>query len=232
MFRQATLGSSGALTPLVVRRNPFSVYRRPWSLASIWHYAFPHWGLSRDVNVWRMRNLPHVLAGVWRLWIGSVLKLPMLGSALFIRVRRGGNYGWEEYGIASFRVVTTAGVNFLASAFDNTVEPEILKYHGYGTGGGAEAIGDTALTTELNTEYNPNGTRPTGSQAHATNTYTTVGTLTPDTGSPAVTEHGVFSQAATGGTLWDRSLFAAVNLVAANGDSLQTTYVLTLTAGG
>jgi hypothetical protein len=48
-----------------------------------------------------------------------------------------------------------------------------------------------------------------------------------------VTEHGIFMQAATGGgTLWDRSVFAAINLTGANGDGLQSTYVLTCTAGG
>ena len=61
-------------------------------------------------------------------------------------------------------------------------------------------------------------------------TYTTVGTLTADA-AIACTEHGIFSQAATGGgTLFDRSVFAVVNL--ANGDSLQATYVWTANAGG
>jgi hypothetical protein len=137
-----------------------------------------------------------------------------------------------DYGLAGRRVVTDAGVAFLASAFDNTVEPEILKYHGFGTGTTAEAAGQTALVTELTTEYATDNTRPTGSQAHSSNTYTTVGTLSPDSGGTlAITEHGIFSQAAnSGGTLWDRTKFTAVNLVAGS-DSLQATYVLTLPSG-
>jgi hypothetical protein len=138
-----------------------------------------------------------------------------------------------DYGLLGRRVVTDAGVAFLASAFDNTVEPEILKYHGFGTGTTAEAAGQTTLVTELTTEYATDNTRPTGSQAHSSNTYTTVGTLSPDSGGTlAITEHGIFSQAAnSGGTLWDRTKFAAVNLVAGS-DSLQATYVLTLPSAG
>jgi hypothetical protein len=42
-----------------------------------------------------------------------------------------------------------------------------------------------------------------------------------------VTEWGLLSQAATGGgSLFDRQVFSALNL--ANGDSLQTTYDLTI----
>jgi hypothetical protein len=109
-----------------------------------------------------------------------------------------------------------------------------MKFHGIGTGTTAEAIGDTALVTELTTEYNPNSTRATGSQTEAAaNIYQTVGTNTLDSGTPAVTEHGIFTQAATGGgTLLDRSVFAAINLVGANGDGLQTDYRFTVTAGG
>jgi hypothetical protein len=42
-----------------------------------------------------------------------------------------------------------------------------------------------------------------------------------------------FSQSATGGgTLWDRSKFAAINVVGASGDSIQFTYTATLSSGG
>jgi hypothetical protein len=128
--------------------------------------------------------------------------------------------------------VTTAGVGFIVDAFQNILELEIMKYHGIGTGGTAEAVGDTALVTELSTGYNPDNTRATGSltEGAGANVFRTVGTNTVDS-SPAITEHGIFSQAATGGgTLLDRSLFSAVNLV--SGDSLQSTYDLTFTSGG
>lgn len=138
-----------------------------------------------------------------------------------------------DFGVLSTRVVTTAGVNALVDAFQGTVEPENFRYHGYGTGTNAEATGDTALQTELSTAYATDNTRPTGSQGEgaSANVYRTTGTLAPDS-TVAITEHGIFSQAATGGgTLLDRSVFSAVNLTGSV-DSLQTQYDLTVTAGG
>jgi hypothetical protein len=134
-----------------------------------------------------------------------------------------------DLGVLGYHLITTAGKNYLAACFTNTNEPEILKYHGYGTGTNAAAAGDTALQTELTTQYATDNTRPTGTQQASTNTYITVGTLVPDSGGTiAVTEWGLFSQAATGGgTLFDRQVFSAVNLVAGT-DSFETTYTLTL----
>lgn len=146
-----------------------------------------------------------------------------------------GQYGgtvWD-LGLLSRKVVTTAGVNYLVDALQNLTEPENFKYHGYGTGTNAEASGDTGLQTELTTEYASDNTRPTGSQTEgaSANIYRTVGTLSPDSGGTlAITEHGIFS-ASSAGTLLDRSKFSAINLVAGS-DSLQTTYDLTLSAGG
>lgn len=137
----------------------------------------------------------------------------------------------EDYGVLSRRVVTTAGVGFLVDTFQNLLEPEIMKYHGIGTGTNAEAASDAALQTELTTQYNPDNTRATGSTTEAAaNIFQTVGTNTVDA-SVAITEHGVFSSATSGaGVLLDRSVFSALNLV--SGDSLQTDYRLTLSSGG
>lgn len=142
------------------------------------------------------------------------------------------DYRIESLGIVSRRVVTTAGVGFIVDAWQNILELELMKFHGIGTGGTAEATGDTALVTELTTQYNPDNTRATGSltEGAGANVFRSVGTNTVDAAA-AITEHGLFSQAAVaGGVLWDRSLFSVVNL--ANGDSLQSTYDATLTAGG
>lgn len=139
-----------------------------------------------------------------------------------------------DYGVLGHRVVTTAGVTFLVDAFQGIVEPEILRYHGFGTGTNAEAVGDTALQTEETTQYNPDSTRPTGTltEGASANIFRTVGSYSPDSGGTrAITEHGIFSQAATGGgTLWDRTVFSVVNVVA-SADTLQTTYELTCAAG-
>ncbi|MBV9242692.1 MAG: hypothetical protein JO314_11860, partial [Acidobacteria bacterium] len=141
-----------------------------------------------------------------------------------------------EYGTVSYRVVTTAGVNKIVAFLNagDTTTGHNFKYHGFGTGTTAEASGDTALVTEFTTEYATNNTRPTGSQTTggSSNIYRTVATFTPDSGGVlAVTEHGVFS-ASSAGTLLDRSKFSAMNLDTGNGDNLQSTYDLTVPAGG
>jgi hypothetical protein len=146
-----------------------------------------------------------------------------------------------DYGVVCYRVVTDTGVAYLANAMSaGTATAQNLKFHGFGTGTAGEGVSQTALQTELTTQYSTDNTRPTGTQAVATNIYTTVGTLSPDTGGTlAITEHGIFSSAnsTSGGSpagsnvLWDRSQFSAVNLVAGS-DSLQVTYNLTLTSGG
>lgn len=138
----------------------------------------------------------------------------------------------EDHGVVSRRVVTTTGVGFLVDAWQNSVELEIMKYHGTGSGTTAAVVGDTALETEFTTETNPNSTRATGTltEGASANIFKSVGTNTYDA-SVAVTEHGILSQAATGGgVLWDRHVFSAINLVSA--ESLESTYEATFSAGG
>lgn len=139
-----------------------------------------------------------------------------------------------DCGLLGRRVVTDAGVAYLTADMNNasgSSDISLFKYHAWGVGTTAEAASQTALVTELTTEYVGN-TRVTGSQANSTNTYTTVGTLTPDSGGTlAITEHGIFS-AASAGTLWDRTKFTAVNLDQTAGDSLACTYVGTFPSAG
>jgi hypothetical protein len=138
----------------------------------------------------------------------------------------------EDYGVVGRKVVTDAGVNYIVDAFQNSTEVENLKFHGIGTGTTAESAGQTALVTELTTEYNPDNTRATGSttEGATANVYRTVGTNTLDaTPGAALREHGVFS-AASSGTLLDRTLYSAITL--SSGDALQSTYDLTLSSGG
>lgn len=200
------------------------------SLREIAYFGLPRKGLDERVNAWRTANFRHLLRGARRVLTARAMRTSnMYGSLYLTHITNNGDV--IELGLASMRVVTTAGVNFIVDAFQNSVELEILKYHGIGTGTNAEASGDTALQTESTTALNPDSTRATGSltEGASANIYRTVGTNTVDA-SVACTEHGIFSQAATGGgTLLDRSVFSVVNL--ANGDSLQSTYDLTLTAG-
>lgn len=125
-------------------------------------------------------------------------------------------------------LIVDAGEQFLVDAWQNIVELEIMKYHGIGTSTASAAEANTGCTTELTTEYNPDSTRATGSltEGTATNIFRTVGTNTVDA-AVAITEWCLMSQAATGGgTMWSRVVFSAVNL--SSGDSLQTTYDLTV----
>jgi hypothetical protein len=127
----------------------------------------------------------------------------------------------EDLGLICTKVVTTVGVNWLAGVFAGTGGTvDVVRWHGSGTGVGAETVGDTNLGTGV-------GSRVSGSQSATGNVYTTVATVNYTTTS-AITEHGVFT-ASTGGVLFDRSVFAAINVV--NGDSIEFTYQLTLPAG-
>src|SRR6185437_1871940 len=148
------LKPSGTVRLQVLRRDPFGG-RAPHHPLNILRLGLPRPGLATEVNIYRLKNLPHLWRGLWRVWLGAILGVPVHYGAVMHRVQRGKGGAWIEYGLASLRVITTAGVNYLAACFDNTNEPELFKFHGFGTGTTAEAIGDTALVTELTTQYNP-----------------------------------------------------------------------------
>lgn len=176
-----------------------------------------------------MLRLRIALVGLWR---GLTQGLGVLGvGRLYASViRRDGTI--EHLGLLSTKLVTDNGVAYIVDDWDaGATEIANLNYHGCGTGTNAEAQGDSALQTESTTILNPDSTRATGTKSQpAANQIRSVGTVTFD-GSGAITEHGILSQAATGGgVLWDRSVFSAINV--ANGDSIQFTYTCTLSAGG
>jgi hypothetical protein len=215
----------------VVRQRPVPWPAEELSVRGIAHYGLPRKGLDERINDWRTRNARHLWRGVRRVLAARALHLPTFYGTLYLtHIRADGEV--LELGLASMRVITTAGVNFLVDAFQGSVEPEILKFHGIGTGAVAEASGDTALGAESTTALVPDNTRATGSlgEGASANIYRTVGTVTVDA-AVANTEHGILSQAATGGgILWDRSVYSVVNL--AINDSLQATYDATFPAGG
>jgi hypothetical protein len=136
-----------------------------------------------------------------------------------------------DYGVVSRRVISDAGAASVVNAFRNTFELEQFNFHALGTGVTAEAAAQTALVTELTTQYSTDNVRPTGTQsAPAGNQYQSVATITVDA-NVSITEHGLMSQAAVpGGTLWDRSVFTALALN--SGDSIIATYIATITSGG
>ena len=191
-------------------------------------------GASNAPLTWKIRNWVRwsSLKG-WLFWhlaflFSRVTEIPTLVSSLSIRVRRA-NGQWVDYGTVCYRVVTNAGLAFIVDDMDNSAtDITSLNYHGVGTGNTAEAAGDTALVTESTTALNPDSTRATGTKTQpSSNVLRSVGTVTFDA-TAAIVEHGIFSQAATGGgTLLDRSVFSAINV--ASGDSIQFTYDLTFT---
>lgn len=175
---------------------------------------------------WRVRNALRLsfLKGFFFFWLGFLFtwltEIPTIRSSLGIRVRKADGT-WVDYGTVCYRVVTDAGVAFLVDDFDSSAtDITTLNYHGVGVGTTAEAAAQTALVTESTTALNPDSTRATGTKSQpSANVLRSIGTVTFDA-SAAITEHGLFSQAATGGgTLWDRSVFSAINV--ASGDSIK-----------
>ena len=170
----------------------------------------------RDQVLADANALPNGLQAIGHLWLA---KLDLHGDV-------------QDYGLVSCRVVTDTGVGYIVDAFQNLVELENMKYHGVGTGVTAENATQTALVTELTTQYSTSNTRPTGSTGEKSGdskTYETSATVTVSSG-VAITEHGIFSAATSGtGVLLDRSVFSAVNL--SSGESLLATYQLTFPSG-
>lgn len=176
---------------------------------------------------WKLRNAARwsFLKG-WLFWhlahlFSRITEIPTVVSSLSIRVRKADGK-WIDYGTVCYRVVTDAGVAFIVDDMDSSAtDITTLNYHGVGTGVTAEAAAQTALVTESTTVLNPDSTRATGTKSQpSANVLRSVGTVTFD-GAAAITEHGIFSQAATGGgTLLDRSLFAAINVAAADSINL------------
>lgn len=189
-----------------------------------------HFNPKSDLGKLILKIAPTLPREQARALIESVSRTLVYESQLELTVFRA-NGRREDYGVVSRKVVTTAGVNNLANQFANAgTAINLFKFHGLGTTNTAEAIGDTALAAECTTTLNPDSTRATATNTNSTNTFVSPGTNAFD-GTAAVVEHGLFSQAATGGgTLWDRSIFATVNVV--TGDSILTTYTGTFTAGG
>ena len=184
---------------------------------------------------WKIKNLPNLVKGEFKKTIGEIFNIPTHFATLHLVVN---TFDGKriDYGKVSTRVITTEAVNFMASAFADSGANDIgnFNFHALGTGSTAAATGDGALGNEPNNLYRVGGSasnnRASGTQSSATNVYTTVGTNTINLASSAITEHGIFNAQTGDVVLLDRSVFSVINLSA--GDSLETTYTLTLTAGG
>jgi hypothetical protein len=182
--------------------------------------------------LWRISN--GLRPSLWLGWILNMLAIfftKLTGIPTLIAelraVKRQADGTVIDYGVLSYRVVTNAGVAFLVDDWDNdATNITDMNYHASGTGTAAENATDTALGTEATSVTD----RATGTKSQpAANQLRSVGTQT-YTGTAAITEHGLFSTATeSAGTLWDRSVFSAINVV--DTDTIQWTYTCTLTAG-
>lgn len=220
-MKHATAYATGHLVPRLIPRAGF--YDKGVPLGLPWRYRLRTWWLEVCL---------HARVAAKGFWRGLTRGTGVIGVCrLHASVLRADGRV-EHLGLLGTRVITDAGVAYLVDDWDggaNTID--LFNYHGCGTGATAEAAGDTALVTESTTALNPNDTRATGTKSQpAANQARSVGTVTFDA-SAAITEHGLFSQAATGGgTLWDRTVFSAINVV--SGDSIQFTHTTTFSSGG
>ena len=149
--------------------------------------------------------------------------LEMAGNLFAKKITNGGVV--IDLGLIANKMVTNAGAAYLVDAFQSTgAIMSNFYWHDCGTSTGAEAVGDTDLGSAIGE------TRSSGTQEETSAmVYKTIATHTFASTGAAITEHGIFSSSSSG-ILWDRSLFAAINV--SSGDSIQFTYELTVTPGG
>ena len=214
------MAMSGAVMPYLLPRDGFYAKGLPTELQLA--FRLRTWWLEVALRI-RL-----FFVGAWRGLQGTgVFGVGRLYASI---IRADGRI--EHLGLLSTKLITDAAVAYIVDDWDGGANViDNFNYHGCGTGAVAEAAGDTALGAESTTALNPDSTRATGTKSQpAANQMRSVGTVTFDA-SAAITEHGLFTQAATGGgTLFDRSVFAAINVV--SGDSIQFTYTATLSSGG
>jgi len=135
---------------------------------------------------------------------------------------------WEDRGILSTRVVTTAFVNLLVDALQGISGATINTFnrHDSGTGTNVESVVDIALQTPCG-EAADIGSQIEGASANiyksvAEHTYTTSGGFT-------ITEHVIKN---ADDIVMDRSVFADAGIPVDVDDVIRWTYQLSVVAGG
>lgn len=116
-------------------------------------------------------------------------------------------------------LIVDSGLNFICDRMKN--DETAMTHMALGSGSTAAAAGDTSLGSQL-------GSREAlDSDTVSSNTITYVASFEAGDATGAVTEAGIFN-AASGGTMLCRTVFAVVNKSA--DDSLSVTWTITLTA--
>lgn len=201
---------------------------------------------------WHFRN--RIRYSFWSGWIAfhlarllsKTLGVVTLVSELRL-IKRTADGVIVDYGVVSYRMITTAGVNMLANDFNggaSGADISNFKFHGWGgvkgttppaTEQAPELRTDNALITPLVTSYQLGTTLPVvpGTSTATTftdPTYTTqyAATFTEDM---IINEHVLANQAAiAGATVWDRSKYG--NTPMKKDESMTFQYVLTIQSGG
>ncbi len=117
-------------------------------------------------------------------------------------------------------IIVNVGFDFIANAIGaSAARPAVMSHIAIGSGTTAASVGQTALVTEL--------TRGAATYAHTTGTktFTFTANFAAGVGTGAITEAGVLN-AASGGILLDRVVFAVINKAAL--DTLQVTFTFTM----
>src|SRR4051812_40869418 len=134
-MRNGTVAPAGLLELSVGRGSQLAPKRWPGdpNEDQIRAHGTPHPALSDEINEWREENLPNLLRGWEKLRVAREHEILTVYGALYLDVIRGGER--IALGLASLRLVTDTGVGYIVDAFQNLVEMENMKFHGYGTGG-------------------------------------------------------------------------------------------------
>ncbi len=137
-----------------------------------------------------------------------------------VRLELRGPDGEIKQVVEEENLIVTTGVNAIVDQL--LASPALNKptHMAIGTGAGAVAAGNTALTTELDRNALTTKTRSNA-------VLTMIGDWAAGDGTGAITEAGVFDAASTG-NLHSRVTFSVVNKAA--GDTLQITWTWTLSA--
>ena len=115
--------------------------------------------------------------------------------------------------MATVKVLTTVGAGEIVDLLDTKT------FHGgIGTGGTTAVVGDTALTTEVETRQQSTDTQPSSVQFQAVSAQSITGTR-------ALDEAGLFD-AATTGNMYLSATFDIVNLE--SGDTFEATWQITV----
>lgn len=118
-------------------------------------------------------------------------------------------------------IVTAVGDAHIADQLSSVPDEDVMGWMAIGTGGGAEAVGNTTLTTEVHRHALTSFAQGAGADD---NDVIYIGDFGAGHATGAITEAGVFNAAAAG-TLLCRALFAVKNCGAL--DTLKITWTFT-----